>query len=394
MPEPGGPARGPAIGLIVNPIAGLGGRVGLKGTDGADIAARALALGAEPAAPARAAEALVALREAWSTAEPPPRLLTGDGALGRDAARAAGYQMTTLGGPVDRETTADDTRRLAAAMEGEAVDLLLFAGGDGTARDVLAAIDGTTVALGIPAGVKIQSAAFATSPAAAGRLAAAYLASGSRRTAEREVLDLDEDGYRRGEIVPRMHGYLRVPAGPLVQARKAPSPESEATVIAGVAAGVVDGLIPGRCYVLGPGTTVRGIAAALGVPKTLIGIDVIEVIDDAGGTPRRARLLAGDAGEREIRAAISVRPVSIVVTPIGGQGFLFGRGNQPITPAIIRQAGRDGIVVVATPAKLAALGGRPLLVDTGDHDLDRELAGHSSVITGRRDRMVVRIEPA
>ena len=149
------------------------------------------------------------------------------------------------------------------------MDLLLFAGGDGTARDVLAAVDPSIVALGVPAGVKIQSAVFATSPAAAGRLAAAYLASGTRRTAEREVIDLDEDAYRRGEMASGIHGYLRVPLGRLLQPRKAPSPASDAVAMAAIAADVVENLVPGRHYVLGPGTTIRSVAQALGVPKTL-----------------------------------------------------------------------------------------------------------------------------
>lgn len=388
MPDPRGPAGHPTVGLVVNPIAGLGGRVGLKGTDGPDVVARALALGAEPMAPARAAEALAALRAAWPPPDPPPQLVTGDGPLGLVAAVLAGYPAVSVGGPVAHPTTGDDTRRLAAVLAEEPVDLLLFAGGDGTARDIVAAVGGTTVTLGIPAGVKVQSAAFATSPAAAGQLAAAYLASRVRRSEEREVLDLDEDAYRRGEVAPRLHGFLRVPVGRLVQARKAPSPASDTVAMGAIAADVAEGLIPGRCYVLGPGTTLRSVAAALGVPKTLVGVDVVSA------TPGGPQLTVADAGETAIREAVSGRPVSIVVTPIGGQGFLFGRGNQPISPDIIRTAGRDQIVVVATPAKMAALGGRPLLIDTGDASLDRDLAGYMTVITGHHERMVVRVEPA
>lgn len=388
MPDPQERSPRPTIGLVVNPIAGLGGRVGLKGTDGADMVDRALSLGAKPIALARAEESLLALRAAWSASRPLPRLRTGNGSLGLLAARGAAFPAKAIGGPVAGATTADDTRWLAAAFATEQVDLLLFAGGDGTARDVAQATGGTITTLGIPAGVKIQSAVFATSPAAAGRLAAAYLASTARRTTEREVLDLDEDAYRRGEVVPRMHGYLRVPISRLVQARKAPSPASEAGAAAGIAADIVEGLIPGHCYVLGPGTTVRSIATALGVRKTLVGVDVVTV------TPLGPELMVSDVGESELRKALAGRQVSIIVTPIGGQGFLFGRGNQPISPEVIRIAGRDRIMVVATSVKLAALGGRPLLVDTGDHDLDRDLAGHMSVMTGHHERAVVRVEPA
>ena len=218
-------------------------------------------------APVRAAEALVALRSAWPAADEPPRLITGDGALGHLAAVAAGYPATTIGGPAPDPTTAGDTRRLAAALA-ESVDLLLFAGGDGTARDVLAAVDPSIVALGVPAGVKIQSAVFATSPAAAGRLAAAYLASGTRRTAEREVIDLDEDAYRRGEMASGLHGYLRVPLGRRLQPRKSPSPASDA-VGWRPSPPMSSRPGPGPSLVLGPGTTIRSVAQALGVPKTL-----------------------------------------------------------------------------------------------------------------------------
>jgi predicted polyphosphate/ATP-dependent NAD kinase len=237
--------------------------------------------------------------------------------------------------------------------------------------------------------VKIQSAVFATSPAAAGRLAAEFLVAASPRTAEREVLDLDEEAYREGRIVPRLYGTLRVPAGRLVQGRKSPSPPDDAVAMAGIAEDVAERLIPGRRYVLGPGTTVRTIAARLGVPKTLVGVDVVLAGEDG-----RATLLAGDVGERELLAEVAAGPVSIVVTPIGGQGFVLGRGNQPISPAVVRAVGREHIIVVATAAKLAALGGRPLIVDSGDHGLDAALAGHVTVVTGYRDAAVMRLEAA
>lgn len=388
MPDHDPPARPPVIGLVVNPIAGLGGSVGLKGTDGAEIVARALAMGAQPRASSRAADALIALHNAWPPSREPPVIVTGDGSLGMSAASSAGCEATVIGEPVAGPTSADDTRHLAASFVAEAVNLLLFAGGDGTARDILAAVGGETTVLGIPAGVKVQSAVFATSPVAAGRLAAAFLATDARRTSEREVLDLDEAAYRRGEVAPRLHGFLHVPVDRRVQSRKTQSPLGEAAAMRAIAAEVVDAMVLDRRYVLGPGTTVRSIADALGVDKALVGVDVIEL------TPDGARLVAGDAGDREVRGAVSSGAISIVVTPIGGQGFLFGRGNQQISPAALRQAGRDGIIVVATPSKLAALGGRPLLVDTGDPALDRDLAGHLAVVTGYRERTVVRVEPA
>jgi predicted polyphosphate/ATP-dependent NAD kinase len=158
--------------------------------------------------------------------------------------------------------------------------------------------------------------------------------------------------------------------------------------MAGIAGAVIDRLEPGRRYILGPGTTTKVIAGQLGLPKTLVGVDVIAIAEDG------PRLLVADAGEAELRTIVGDGPASIVVTPIGGQGFVLGRGNQPISPVVVRSVGREGIIVIATPAKLAALGGRPLLVDTGDPGLDQELAGHIRVVTGRNDDAVTRVEPA
>lgn len=377
MPAREDPIR---IGLVVNPIAGVGGRVGLKGSDGEDVVRRALHLGAVPEAGARTVRALARLR----SAETPFELLVAPGPMGEEAARAAGLDARVVGELAGRGTTAEDTRRIAIAMvKGERVDLLLFAGGDGTAADVLAAVGSSAPVLGIPAGVKIHSAAFAVSPEAAGVLAGEF-ARGSRvRFAEAEVLDLDEDAYRRGEIAPRLVGYLRVPEEPrLVQSRKAPSPAAEAVAMEAIAADVVEGMEPGRAYVLGPGTTVRAIAERLGMRKTLVGVDVI----------RDGRLVVADAGEDAILAVVDDGPASVVVTPIGGQGFVFGRGNQQIGPRVLRAVGRGHVIVVATRQKLASLAGMPLRVDTGDPEVDAELAGHVLVVTGYRDRAAYRLE--
>ena len=388
-----GPGRMPAtVGLLVNPIAGIGGRVGLKGSDGEETVRRALALGASPGAGARASAAIARLLARWPASAEPPVVLTAPLEMGESAALEAGVRPRVIGAIVPGATTAADTVRLARLMADEGVDLLLFAGGDGTARDVHAGLrDAPVPVLGIPAGVKIHSAVFATSPAMAGDLAAGFLGlpGPRRRTAAREVLDLDEDAYREGRIAPRLHGTLRVPAGRLVQGRKSPSPPADAIAMAGIAEDFVERLVPGRRYVLGPGTTLRAIADRLGVPKTLVGVDVV-----LAGADGRATLVAADVGERELLAEVAVGPATIVVTPIGGQGFVLGRGNQPISPAAVRAVGRENIIVVATAAKLAALGGRPLVVDSGDPALDAELAGHITVVTGYRDAAVTRLDAA
>jgi len=390
-------AARPVVGLLVNPIAGIGGRVGLKGSDGPATVRRALALGAAPVAGQRAAAAVRQMLTGWPAGVPPPVVLAGPAEMGAAVARAAGSTLDVIGSIAPGATTAADTIRLAGRMAELGVDLLLFAGGDGTARDVHVGLGGARVAvLGIPAGVKIHSAVFATSPAAAGEVAAAFLAlpAGRRRTEARDVLDLDEDAYRRGEVAPRLWGELAVPAERRrVQAGKEPTPASEAAAAAAIAAEVVALARPGARYILGPGSTVRAIGDRLGVATTLVGVDVVEV-EGPGG----ASLVVADAAEADLLPIAEADECRIVVTPIGGQGFVFGRGNQQISATVIRevlrQSGREGIIIVATPAKLAAIGVRPLLVDTGDPALDRELAGHAQVITGRGERSVARVAAA
>jgi predicted polyphosphate/ATP-dependent NAD kinase len=242
--------------------------------------------------------------------------------------------------------------------------------------------------LGIPAGVKILSGVFATSPAAAGELAAAFLAAGGGATVEGEVVDLDEDAYRRGIVAPRLFGHLRVPRGRRLQGRKSPSPPEAGAAAAAIAEDVVERMTTARAWVLGPGSTVRAIADRLGVPKTLVGVDVVEIGEDG------PRVVVADAAEADLLPVVRAGPATIVLTPIGGQGFLLGRGNQPISAAVLRAAGPDAILVVATAEKLAALGGRALLVDTGDPALDAALAGHARVVTGDHEAAVVRIAAA
>jgi predicted polyphosphate/ATP-dependent NAD kinase len=370
------------LGLIVNPVAGLGGRVGLKGSDGLEIQQRARALGAVPEAGRRAAQALQPLRPLQETLT----LLTASGEMGADIAREAGFEPQIVGANSAAATTAEDTRAAASQMQAAGVQLLLFAGGDGTARDIYEAVGTDIPTLGIPAGVKIHSAVFAVNPRSAGELAADFARGRGGGLREAEVVDLDEAAYRAGTVATCLHGYLRVPARRrLMQNQKAPSPASEAVAVQAIAVEVVDAMSLGCLYVLGPGTTTRAIAARLGVPKTLVGVDVV-ARTAAGG-----ELLAADVAERQLLALAEGRLARIVVTPIGGQGFLFGRGNQPIGPRLLRRVGRANVIVAGTVAKLNALGGRPLRVDTGDPAVDALLAGYVAIITGYRERVIYKV---
>jgi predicted polyphosphate/ATP-dependent NAD kinase len=367
------------LGLIVNPVAGLGGRVGLKGSDGLEIQQQARALGAEPQAQLRAfraLEPLVALRNDLE-------LLTPPGEMGEAIARQAGFTPLVLGALPPSPTSAADTIRFARAMLAAPVDLLLCAGGDGTARDIYTAVGDSIPALGIPAGVKIHSAVFATHPPLAGQLAASFLQDKHTRLHEAEVVDLDEQAYRLGAVATRLFGYLKAPYRPgLLQNKKAPTPASESVQAEAIAAGLVENMQDGVLYILGPGTTTRAIATRLGLPKTLVGVDVIT----------RQALVAADVSERQLLSLLAGRSARIVVTPIGGQGFLFGRGNQQISSQVIQNVGRENIIVVSLQSKLAALRGQALLVDTGDPATDRLLGGYLPVITGYRERVIYQVK--
>ncbi|HEX3066395.1 MAG TPA: ATP-NAD kinase family protein [Dongiaceae bacterium] len=366
------------IGLIVNPIAGMGGRVALKGTDGADILAKARAMGAEPVASQRAIRALSRLR----ASAPSARLLTGAGPTGAEAATAAGLKVERLDRPVSTITTAEDTRALAHELLERGVGLILFAGGDGTARDILAIVGDRVPLLGIPCGVKMHSAVFAISPEAAGQLAATIVSEPAKIAwRDGEVMDVDEAALREGRLSARLFGYARVPAERnLVQGPKAASLGEDAA-LAGLTAQIAATLERDTIYLFGPGRSTKLALRHLGFEGTLLGVDAV----------RNGKLLGRDLTGAEVEDIVDGPRAKIVVSVIGGQGYLFGRGNQQFTPKAIRRVGRENIIVIATQAKLLALGQNRLLVDTGDADLDRDLAGYIRVEIGPSRSTLMRI---
>jgi predicted polyphosphate/ATP-dependent NAD kinase len=366
------------IGLIVNPVAGMGGSVGLKGTDGREILDRAQALGARPVAPERALRALRRL----AAAAPGAALLGCTGAMGADVARDAGLPVTLVYQSPDA-TTAADTRAAAQTLRAEGAALVLFAGGDGTARDILDAVGNAVPMLGIPSGVKMHSAVFAISPEAAGQLAALVATDrgGKIITREAEIMDIDEEAMRTGRLSARLHGYGRVPfERQLVQSAKAGG-IAEDVALDGVCREIAAGMQPGVVYILGPGTTTQRILGHLGLAGTLLGVDA--VLD--------GRMLDLDLRAEQVETLARGRPTQIIVSVIGGQGYIFGRGNQQIGAGVIRAVGRENIIVVATQHKLASLEGGRLLVDTGDRALDEELQGYIRVRTGPGHSAVMRL---
>jgi predicted polyphosphate/ATP-dependent NAD kinase len=365
------------IGLIVNPVAGLGGRVGLKGSDSVEIQKRALELGAIPLSMHRAAEALMLLQPLKNDLE----LLTCPGNMGALAATQIGFTPLVLDNFPSNQTTGEDTKRAVHKMMQKDLSLLIFAGGDGTARDIYSAIQAHFPCLGIPAGVKMHSAVFATTPKHAGELAKLYL-EGMARLHEAEVLDIDEEAYREGKIITHLFGHLTVPYRPLLlQNQKMPSPTSDTYQAKAIATEIIEQMQTGVRYILGPGTTTRAIADALNEEKTLVGVDVI----------CDGRLIGKDVTQEQLISLIEAVPAQIIVTPIGGQGFLFGRGNQQIGPEVIRKVGRENIIVASTINKLRTLHAQPFIVDTGDTEVDTMLTGYITVITGYKEHTIYRI---
>jgi predicted polyphosphate/ATP-dependent NAD kinase len=371
-----------SIGLIVNPIAGLGGSVGLKGTDRPDLASRARALGAEPRSPSRAVETLLGIA---SSIAGRVELLAAPHEMGEDETRQSGLEPTVVGANPCGATSAKDTRRAAHEMLAAGIDLLVFAGGDGTARDIYDAVADRVPVLGIPTGVKIHSAAFARHPRAAADLIVRFLSGQLVRCREAEVMDIDEDAVRAGRVSARLYGYVRVPDEPrLVQGLKASSVAGEDVTLASIAADVVERMEKDWLYILGPGTTTRAVTNRLGVSKTLLGVDVV----------RNGDIVAADVNEQALlRLLAEYTQAKVVVTPIGGQGYLFGRGNQQISPAVLERLGRDNVIIIATSAKLASLGGGAFLVDTGDRHVDGMLAGFVRVVTGYKTEAVYPVAP-
>ncbi|MEX1222032.1 MAG: ATP-NAD kinase family protein [Idiomarina sp.] len=365
------------IGLIINPFAGLGGSVGLKGSDGAETVAKARELGATEKAGKRVESALALLTDYKSQLQ----FVTVAGAMGADLCEQMGFDYEVAFEP-QVDLSAQDTRAAAKQLANANIDLLLFAGGDGTARDICASYPDDQPVLGIPAGVKIHSGVYAISPKAAGRVVELLISGNLTSVLHADVMDIDEEKFRRGEVRARRYGEMLVPAElRYIQAVKMGGKESNEMVLANIAADVIERM-EDELWVMGSGSTVAAIMEDLGLPNTLLGVDVVY----------QQQVIAADVTASQLEALLKdYDETRLVVTLIGGQGHILGRGNQQLSPAVIRHIGKQNMHVVATKAKLQALNGRPLLVDSGDAELDAELAGFIRVITGYHDEVMLSI---
>lgn len=352
------------IGLVVNPIAGLGGSVGMKGTD--NNSGVAILKGAVPHSGSRASEALrqVCARDI--------EFITCAGPMGEESLKAAGIASHRIVYTPPRVTTGKDTMAACRRFLEEDVSLILFCGGDGTARDVFDVVGPTIPVLGIPAGVKMYSAVFTIDPAAAGLLVDQ---TGQLPLRDAEVLDVDEDAYREGMLVTKLYGIARVPflENRVQVAKHVIEEQDEERAKGEIARFMSEVMLPGTLYILGAGTTTESLAHFLGLKKTLLGVDVV----------RDGKIIASDADERTLLSLLETsRNGKIIVSPIGAQGFIFGRGTQQISAVVIRKVGVGNVIIIATPAKCSET---PFLhVDTGDALLDTEFGASMQVITGYR----------
>lgn len=372
------------IGFIVNPVAGIGGKVGLKGSDGTAVLKKARELGAVPESGKKAALTLKILKHTEHLLE----FYTYPGEMGAIVCQAAGIPYTVIGraesaSDPKADTTAEDTIHAAKELRDRKVDLILFAGGDGTARDILDAVGTTIPVLGIPTGCKIHSGVYAVNPRIAGMIVEQYARGKIQEAVEAEVMDIDEEQFRQGIVQARLYGYLMIPnERALIQSPKSAGACREMDSLEMLSDYIAEIWEEDTLYIVGTGSTTAAIMKNMNLPNTLLGVDLVY----------RKQVIASDCTEKEILDIMSnYKNTKIIVTVIGGQGYLFGRGNQQISAEIIRRVGKENIIVAATKNKLLSLLGKPLYVDTGDEKINRYLEGYLRVIVGYGEIVMAKV---
>ncbi len=347
------------IGFVVNPIAGMGGKVALKGTDGDKILQEAIERGAKPISPIRAKSFLKALSEK----NIPFEIYTAGGNMGEDVCKELNIPAIVIYKP-NNPTTFQDTRNYIKRVK-DIVDLIVFVGGDGTARDIITVINSTIPVLGVPSGVKVTSECFAVNAEAASEIIKEYILN--KKTFEAEVIDVDEEAYRKGELKIKIYGYAKVPyIQKYIQSSKSPSlsTENERDNQNAIAKYIIEKMEPDVIYFLGAGTTVSAITHMLSLEKTLLGVDAI----------KNKKILKMDLTEFEIYNMITDNS-KIIISPIGKQGFIFGRGNHQFSSRIIRKLGLENIIVIATRRKIESIGSKLRIDFYDDEMLNNELNG-------------------
>ncbi len=386
------------IGFVINPLAGIGGSVALKGSDGQEIVQQALARGALPQAQLRAKSALEKVKSWTTSSSDTTTFFTASKGMGEDVLHSLGIDCESIYS-ADAVTSPIDTKHTIRKFLEKQVDLIIFAGGDGTARDVLDVLSGEDGALipviGIPAGVKIHSAVYATTPERAGELIDLLISGEAMSLVGAQVMDLDEELFRQGKVNAKCYGYLSVPVDDTrMQLIKQGGLNDDEIAVQEIANEVIESMEDDVYYLIGSGSTTAEIMNQLGLQNTLLGVDIIH----------NQQLIASDVDEKKIINIIENKPAKIVVTIIGGQGHVFGRGNQQLSAKVIKTvigdsvsdkntvSARDNIIVIATNNKLQSLNKRPMIADTGDSKLNESLAGLYPVITGYEQKTLYRLK--
>lgn len=371
------------IGFFINPISGVGGRVGLKGSDGGNIQTEALNLGAAFEA---ASKTVIAL--SFASVKDSVTMFAAGGVMGGDLARSAGFGTEIVYKP-KHPTTAEDTVNAVREMMRKKVDVIVFSGGDGTARDVLRAMredgnNGGIPVIGIPTGVKIHSAVYAHNPKSAGLAISSFVMEGGAVLEEREVMDIDEDKFRNGIVSAQLYGYLSVPVvRRLFQHPKAASRFSSDDVT-GIFHELRDLIQENQddVYIWGTGSTIYRIMEKFGLEGSLLGVDAV----------LKGQILLKDATENQLLNLLEGKNAKLIVSVIGGQGHIFGRGNHQLSPAVLRLIGIDNIIIVASAQKIYDLENHTLYVDTSDIELDKSLSGYRQVVISWQERLVCKVD--
>jgi predicted polyphosphate/ATP-dependent NAD kinase len=363
------------LGLIINPYAGIGGSVGLKGSDGDEIRTEAFARGAEVRALSRMQRCLDLLKPFTQAIH--VYCFAGD--MGETAAKHSGLNFTIVGQAQIYPSNAQDTFTATTALVKESVDIILFAGGDGTARNIADALQTAgaeqQVVLGVPSGVKMHSGVYAITPEAAGEILLCLLNKQPVNVQACDVRDIDETAFREGKVKTRIYASMFAPMLPqfLQQVKNSGAAQDELVKL-DIANYLIDNLVDNVLYIVGPGSTTKVFLEQLGIDGSLLGVDVI----------LNRELIALDVSSQQLHDLIKNHGgyIHLIITAIGGQGHIIGRGNQQLTPDIIRKIDRQHIHIVATKEKILSLNGRPLLVDSNDPVLDKSFTGYQSVLVG------------
>ena len=378
------------IGFIINPFAGIGGTVALKGSDGKATVEQALALGAKPQAESRALLALQSMMSntPWleSVQRESVQFYCASGAMGENVLRQLALPCHVIY-QSEQQSSAVDTKNVISQFVEQGMDLIVFAGGDGTARDVLDVLgdesSSSIPVIGIPAGVKIHSAVYALTPVYAGELISLLISGEAMTLQPSQVMDLDEEAFRHDQVKAECYGYLSVPVDDTrMQLIKQGGLNHHEIAVQDIASDIIETMEADVFYLIASGSTTAEIMDQLTLENTLLGVDIVY----------NQQLIASDVDENTILKTIKNKPAKVVLTIIGGQGHIFGRGNQQISAQVIRQLGKENIIIIATNEKLRSLDKRPMICDTGDVELDKQLAGLYSVITGYQQKTLYRLQ--